>query len=104
MNNDMHDGTVAQGDSWLQAFVPKVINSPGYQAGTTILLIVWDTDDRSSANRVPALIVAPQVIPGTTSSATFNHHSLLRLTEEALGLPLLANAATATSMRGAFHL
>jgi hypothetical protein len=29
---------------------------------------------------------------------------MLRTTEELLGLPLLANAATATSMRTAFHL
>jgi len=104
VQHDMHDGTIAQGDGWLKAFASKVIESPGYQAGSTILLIVWDTDDRSSANRVPALVVAPQVRPGTTSAAAFNHYALLRLTENALGLPLLGNAKNASSMRAAFHL
>ncbi len=104
MLNDMHDGSITLGDNWLKTFVPKVVNSAQYQAGNTILLIVWDTDNRNQANRAPALVIAPQVKPGTISSVTFNHYSLLRLSEDALGLPRLANAATATSMRAAFHL
>ncbi len=107
MVHDMHDGTVAQGDAWLKAFVPKVINSAGYQAGSTILVITWDTDANTkngNNNRAPALVVAPEVKPGTTSATVFNHYSLLRLSEETLGLPLLAGAKTATSMRAAFHL
>jgi hypothetical protein len=104
MVHDMHDGTIAQGDAWLKTFVPKVIDSAGYQTGSTILVIVWDTDDNSANNRAPAIVVAPQVKPGTTSAAAFNHYALLRLSEEALGLPLLGNAPTAASMRAAFHL
>jgi hypothetical protein len=108
MVHDMHDGSIAQGDAWLKTFVPKVIGSAGYQAGTTLLVITWDTDDNAAnntnANRAPAIVVAPQVKPGTTSAVDFNHYSLLRLSEETLGLPLLAGAKTATSMRAAFHL
>jgi phosphatidylinositol-3-phosphatase len=104
MLHDMHDGTIAQGDAWLKTFVPKVIGSAGYQTGSTILVIVWDTDDRSANNRAPAIVVAPQVKPGTTSATVFNHYSLLRLSEETLGLPLLGSAARAASMRAAFHL
>lgn len=104
MLHDMHDGSVAQGDAWLKTFVPKVINSAGYQTGSTILVITWDTDNRTEHNLVPAIVVAPQVKPGTRSAAAFNHYSLLRLSEETLGLPLLGNARTAASMRAAFHL
>ena len=84
MLDDMHDGTITQGDTWLRSFVPKVINSPGYLAGTTVLLIVWDTDNGSAANRAPALVIAPQVEPHTVSGTVFNHYSLLRLSEELL--------------------
>jgi hypothetical protein len=104
MLHDMHDGTIAQGDSWLKTFVPKVISSAGYQTGSTILLIVWDTDSRNAGNHAPALVIAPEVVAGTTSATAFNHYSLLRLSEDALGLPLLGSAAHATSRRGAFHL
>ena len=104
MLHDMHDGTIAQGDSWLSTFVPKVINSPQYQSGNTVLVITWDTDDRSSSNRAPALVISPSVVPGTQSATRSNHYSLLQLSEDLLGLPRLANAKTATSMRAAFHL
>ena len=36
------------------------------------------------------------------SATNFTHYSLLRTTEEILGVPLLGNAATATSMRADF--
>jgi hypothetical protein len=108
MVHDMHDGTVAQGDAWLKTFVPKVISSAGYQANSTLVVITWDTDDNaannSNNNRAPAIVIAPQVRPATTSAISFNHYSLLRLSEEALGLPLLAGARTAPSMVAAFHL
>jgi hypothetical protein len=38
------------------------------------------------------------------SATAFSHYSLLRTTEEMLGLPRLGKASTATSMRSAFHL
>jgi phosphatidylinositol-3-phosphatase len=45
------------------------------------------------------------VKPGTVSSTAFNHYSMLRSTEEMLGLsPLLGGAASATSMRSTFTL
>jgi hypothetical protein len=102
--DDMHDGTVQQGDTWLSGFVPKVLSSPEYQAGKTILYITWDEDDSTQGNQVATLVIAPSVKPGTQSATLFNHYSLLRTTEEQLGLGLIANAATATSMRSAFGI
>ena len=46
----------------------------------------------------------PSAIPGTTASTAVNHYGLLRATEEMLGLPLLGNAATATSLCTVFHI
>jgi hypothetical protein len=102
--DDMHDGTVQQGDTWLSTFLPKVLSSPQYQAGNTAVYITWDEDDGKSSNHVATIVIAPSVTPGTQSATMFNHYSLLRTTEEQLGLGLLANAATATSMRSAFGI
>ena len=102
--DDMHDGTVAQGDTWLSTFLPAVLSSPQYQAGKTAVFITWDEDNGKSNNHVATLVIAPSVKPGTQSATSFNHYSLLRTTEEQLGLGLLGNAATATSMRSAFNL
>ncbi|QEC47928.1 acid phosphatase [Baekduia soli] len=102
--HDMHDCSVAQGDAWLAGWMPKVLDSPQYQSGTTAVFVTWDEDNGSQGNRVATLVLAPSTQPGTTSATTFSHYSLLRTTEEMLGLPPLAGAATAVSMRAAFGL
>jgi hypothetical protein len=103
--NDMHDCSVATGDSWLSRFLPQVFSSAEYQAGKTAVFLTWDEDNLFSFNHVATLVAAPSVAPGTTSGTAFNHYSMLRTTEEMLGLgTFLGNAATATSMRSAFNL
>ena len=103
--NDTHDCSVQTGDTWLSGFLPKVFASPEYQAGRTAVFLTWDEDDSSMSNQIATIVMAPSVVPGTVSGTTFNHYSMLRSTEEMLGLsPLLGGAATATSMRGAFGI
>jgi phosphatidylinositol-3-phosphatase len=48
--------------------------------------------------------VSPYTSPGTRSATYFNHYSLLRTTEELLGLPLLGAAGTSPSMQNDFGL
>src|SRR6201987_4031741 len=40
--DDMHDGTVAQGNAWLSSHLPAILNSKEYQAGTTAVFITWE--------------------------------------------------------------
>lgn len=102
--DDMHDGTVQEGDTWLQSFMGEVFSTPQWQAGTTAVFITFDEDDGSTPNQVYTAVVAPSVPAGTQSAAAFNHYSLLRTAEDLLGLPPIANAATATGMETAFNL
>jgi phosphatidylinositol-3-phosphatase len=102
--NDMHDCSVATGDSWLSSFVPKLFASSEYQAGATAVFITWDEDDSSASNHIATIVASPTTTPGTVSSTSFNHYSMLRTTEEMLGLSALGNAGSATSMRSAFGL
>ena len=111
--NNTHDCDLRTGDDWLRSWVPKVVARPGYQRGATALFIVCDTggdanDCLTSQDRnclVPALVISPFTPRATRSTERFSHYSLLRTTQELLGVrPLLAGAQTATSMRGAFGL
>jgi hypothetical protein len=103
--HDMHDCSVATGDAWLKGFLPKVLASPQYRAGRTAVFVTWDEDDHSSANHVATLVLAPSVKPGTKAGAAYDHYSLLRTTEQLLGLErFLGHAAKATGMRPAFNL
>ena len=103
MINDMHDGTVAQGDTWLSAAVPAILASDAFTTQRSLLFIVWDENDDSPGNEVPALVIADGVPKGFQSQVAYNHYSLLRTIEVAWGLsPLTANDAGAAVMSDFF--
>jgi hypothetical protein len=116
--DDMHDGTIAQGDTWLNSNLPVILNSPEYQSGTTAVFITWDegtggktgedcsTNTTDASCQVATIVVSPSTVPGTTSATLFNHYSLLGTAEQLLGLPLLGEAASSATMTmtSAFNL
>jgi phosphatidylinositol-3-phosphatase len=102
--HDTHDCGVSTGDRYLAGLVPKIVSSAEYQAGRTALFVTWDEDDGSASNRIPTIAIAPRITAGTKSGARFTHYSLLRTTEELLGLGKIGAARRAPSMRGAFGL
>ncbi|MDQ2807275.1 MAG: S-layer homology domain-containing protein [Chloroflexota bacterium] len=93
LNNDMHDGTIAQGDSWLQAHIQ------GYaqwaQAHNSLLIVTWDEDDFSSSNQVATIFYGPMVLTGQYGEL-INHFNVLRTLEDMYGLPALGQSAGAT--------
>jgi Phosphoesterase family len=54
MLDDMHDGTVAQGDAWLSKNVAALLSSPAFTTQHSLLFITWDENDDSPGNQVPA--------------------------------------------------
>jgi hypothetical protein len=114
--DDMHDGTVAEGDTWLRRNLPAILTSPQYADGTTAIFITWDegngghTLENCVANasdqscHVPTLVISPSTPAGARSGTLFNHYSLLGTTERLLGLPLLGSASRYPAMTSAFNL
>jgi phosphatidylinositol-3-phosphatase len=101
--NDTHDCPVAVGDTWLSTFVPKVLESGEYASGRTVVFLTWDESDGTPENHIATIVIAPTT-RNVVSNDVFNHYSLLRTTEELLGLPFLGGAARASSMRASFGL
>jgi hypothetical protein len=99
MCNDTHDCGVSTGDQFMSKFMPLILNSNAYRSGNTAVILMWDEN-----TPIPNVVIAPSVVPGTVVSTALSHYSALRATEEMLGLPLLGAAASATSLRGAFHI
>jgi hypothetical protein len=114
--DDMHDGTIAQGDGWLTNNLPVILNSPEYLSGSTAVFITWDegtggkTGESCATNtsdlscQVATIVISPSTPAGSTSGTLFNHYSLLGTTEELLGLPPLGAASSAATMTSAFNL
>jgi hypothetical protein len=102
--HDMHNCGVRTGDRYLEGLIPKIVRSPEYRAGRTAVFITWDEDDGSASNHIPTIVIAPQTTAGMRSAGRFTHYSLLRTTEELLGLKKVGAASKAPSMRAAFGL
>ena len=102
--NDTHDCSVSTGDRWLQKFMGEVFASRQYRAGRTAVFLTWDEDDSGHGNHIATIVAAPAVRAGRTSSRAFDHYSMLRTTEQLLGLPFIGNAARAPSMRTALGI
>jgi phosphatidylinositol-3-phosphatase len=113
--HDTHDCSVAAGDRWLADEVSQIVGSRAYRSGHTVLFITWDEGEGGSASdcasnegdvgcHVATLIVSPSTPASRRSGELFNHYSLLRTSEELLGLPYLGRATQASSMVKAFGL
>ena len=98
LNDDMHDGTVAQGDSWLQANLASVLLSSWFTEGNATVIITMDENsgDNSGAGggHVPMVVISSNAKGKGSIAIAGNHYGTLRTIEEAYGLPLLGGAAS----------
>ena len=99
-NNDMHDGSVAQGDAWLANNIE--LYAQWAMTHNSLLIVTWDEDDSSANNRVATLFVGPMVKTGS-SAQPINHYSILRTIEEMMGLAYLGQSAQVESVAGVWQ-
>jgi Phosphoesterase family len=108
--NDGHDSCngvprVAEEDATIAAWMPAILASPDYRSGHLLVVVTADTSQSpANGNLLATILVNPDIASGTQAASRFDHYSLLRLDEELLGLPPLANAATAADMAAGFNL
>lgn len=98
--NDMHDGTIAQGDAWLQA------NLGAYAqwalAHNSLLVLTFDEDESAERNRIPTLVYGPGVRVGTIAG-TWTAHNLLRTMGDWFGAAPPGSAAQTPPIVGIFE-
>jgi hypothetical protein len=106
MCDGMHNRSVTTGDAWVGRMVRRLAASPAYRRGTMAIFVTWDESAADDADdRVATLVISPSTPAHTRSGRWFDHYSLLRTTEEMLGIDrLLGEARRAPSMRAAFDL
>ena len=92
LDNDMHDGTIAQGDAWLQSHLGDYVTWA--KTHNSLFVLTFDEDDNTDNNRVPTILAGQRVTPGTYSER-IDHYDVLRTVQDAFGLAPLANSATA---------
>lgn len=89
LNNDMHNGTVAQGDTWLKNNLGNYVTWA--QTHNSMLIVTFD-EGTATSNQVFTLFVGPMVKKGTYSQWV-NHDRVLRTLEDMYNLPYAGNSA-----------
>ena len=90
LDDDMHDGTIQQGDTWLNTNLSAY--ATWAKTHNSLLIVTWDEDDYTESNQVPAIIVGQGVTPGTYDE-TVNHYNLLATLEAMYGLGQVGGSA-----------
>src|SRR5438270_456686 len=108
LTNDMHDGTIADGDTWLATHVPVILNSAAYKQGG-VIFITWDEGEGGPAPGDPQvgpigmMAMSPNAKVGYQNPIHYDHSSTLRTVEEILKVsPMLGGAANQTDLSDLF--
>ncbi len=106
VQDDMHNGSVAQADGWLAGWLPQIVASPAYRAGHLAVLIAWDEGSGSGnvASHTPLIVMSASTPPGVRSAVAFNDYSVLRSICQLTGVASPGKASEAASLVGPFHL
>ena len=114
-------GGLGQADTFLKTWVPRITSSPAFQQNGLLIITFDEAVGDSSAccgeapgpydlahgiqpggngpggGLVGAVLLSRYIAPGTTSSVSYNHYSMLGTVEDLFALPRLADAAGATA-------
>jgi len=92
LSDDMHDGTVAAGDTWLKNNLSAY--ATWAKANNSLLIVTWDEDDYTESNQIPTIVVGARVKTGHYSEQ-INHYNLLATLEKMYNLTPVGSSAGA---------
>jgi phosphatidylinositol-3-phosphatase len=102
LNNDAHDGTLAQADSFLKTWIPKIMAGADYRAGRLTIVITFD--EGVGSNQTVYTAVINPTLHGKTVTTPLTHFSLARWLYRTAGETPQNNAASAADMGTTFGL
>ena len=90
LDNDMHDGSVALGDSWLKSEVGKIVGTEAFNNGGVIFLL-WDEGSGTfgPSDDPPFIAISPNAQPGLVSATDYDTSSYLKTVQTILGIEQL---------------
>jgi phosphatidylinositol-3-phosphatase len=95
LQDDMHDGSVQKGDTWLKADIDKY--AQWAKTNNSLLIVTWDENDGSTGNIIPTIFVGQHVKVGKYTE-NINHYNVLRTIEDMYALPYAHSSSTATTI------
>jgi phospholipase C len=106
--DDMHDGTIAEGDAWLARELPKILGSEAFNHGGIVFLLWDEGSGLTPGDDPPFIAISANAKGGYVSTIDYDTSSYLLTVEKMLGLAPLpcggSDAATIPSMDDLFSV
>jgi phosphatidylinositol-3-phosphatase len=100
VNNDMHDGSISTGDTWVRN------NLDGYvqwaKTHNSLFILTFDEDDYGSTEHI-ITIFSGGMVKGGAYKVTINHFNVLRTIEWMYGLPYAGSAANVKTINNCWR-
>jgi acid phosphatase len=80
----MHDGTIAEGDTWVKDNLGSYIDWAA--SNNSLFILTFDEDDGNYNNHISTLFLGQHVKEGTYATV-INHFTVLRTLEDIFKLP-----------------
>lgn len=95
--NDMHDGSIAEGDAWLARNIRPY--AQWAMTHNSLLIVTWDEDNGWHGNRIATIFSGAMVRLGK-SAQRIDHYTVLRTISGMYGLPYLGESAREKPIAG----
>lgn len=100
--NDMHDCSIATGDTWLSSHIDTYVNWA--KTHNSLLILTWDENDNlAEGNQVITLFVGANINAGAYAER-IDHYRVLRTLEDMYGLAPLGNASATTPITDVWNM
>lgn len=90
LQNDMHDGSISAGDTWIKNNLSPYINWA--QTHNSLFILTFDEDDNSANNHITTIFTGQYVKPGAYATK-ITHFTILRTLEDMYNLPYAGQAS-----------
>lgn len=95
LNDDMHNGSVKTGDTWLKNHLSAY--ATWAKTHNSVLIVTFDEDNGTKANTILTVFTGQHIKPGRYPQR-ITHYNVLTTIEQLFGLPHLNSAAPITGI------
>ncbi len=105
MQDDAHDGSLNQADSWLQTNIAPLIASSTFQKDGLLIILFdesLDSDTQHGGGQVAMVVISPLAKKGYKSTTLYQHQNTCQLLMQGLGLTSFPGACQGAAQMSEF--
>lgn len=96
LDHDIHDGSIADGDTWIQNNLGSYIEWS--KTHNSLFILTFDEDDFTTSNQILSFFTGENVRPGSYSQR-ITHYNVLRTVEDLYGLSPIGASADSSAIQ-----